>query len=230
MEGPICRYGQTADALLAGEPVTRPNLYAGSLRMLWGLAKKMIVADRLNAFVKPVFADYTSYDGTVIAVAAVLYTLQLYCDFSGTMDVALGMSPHLRHKSARELPPAVLLAHRLGILAALAHHFGHLAARLHLLPRLAFQTDEEADEQGAQTFRQPLRAAARLVGSSFVRMARQRPVARCGLAVHLLRYVLLRAHCGRQPHRSDGRPVWPSGCTSVASLWAIARSRLRVRS
>lgn len=92
MEGPICRYGQTADALMAGEPVTRPNLYAGSLRMLWGLAKKMIVADRLNAFVKPVFADYTSYDGTVIAVAAVLYTLQLYCDFSGTMDVALGMS------------------------------------------------------------------------------------------------------------------------------------------
>lgn len=77
---------------MAGEPVTRPNLYAGSLRMLWGLAKKMIVADRLNAFVKPVFADYTSYDGTVIAVAAVLYTLQLYCDFSGTMDVALGMS------------------------------------------------------------------------------------------------------------------------------------------
>ena len=72
--------------------MTRPNLYAGSLRMLWGLAKKMIVADRLNAFVKPVFADYTSYDGTVIAVAAVLYTLQLYCDFSGTMDVALGMS------------------------------------------------------------------------------------------------------------------------------------------
>lgn len=106
MEGPICRYGQTADALMAGEPVTRPNLYAGSLRMLWGLAKKMIVADRLNAFVKPVFADYTSYDGTVIAVAAVLYTLQLYCDFSGTMDVALGMSPYLQRKPARELPPA----------------------------------------------------------------------------------------------------------------------------
>lgn len=30
MEGPICRYGQTADALLAGEPVTRPNLYAAA--------------------------------------------------------------------------------------------------------------------------------------------------------------------------------------------------------
>ena len=37
MEGPICRYGQTADALMAGEPVTRPNLYAGSLRMLLSL-------------------------------------------------------------------------------------------------------------------------------------------------------------------------------------------------
>lgn len=91
MEGPICRYGQTADQLMAGAPVTRANLYAGTLRMLWGLGKKMIVADRLNAFVKPVFSDYTAYDGGIIALGAVLYTVQLYCDFSGTMDVALGM-------------------------------------------------------------------------------------------------------------------------------------------
>ena len=58
---------------------------------MWGMAKKIIVADRLNAFVKPVFDNYGSYDGGVIALAAILYTIQLYCDFSGTMDVALGM-------------------------------------------------------------------------------------------------------------------------------------------
>ncbi len=90
MEGPICRYSQTAEALFSGEPLKRQNLYEGSLRILWGVAKKVVVADRLNAFIKPVFDNYTAYDGGVIAFAAVVYTVQLYCDFSGTMDVALG--------------------------------------------------------------------------------------------------------------------------------------------
>ena len=90
MEGPICRYGQTAEQLWAGAPINKDNLYRGSVRILWGFAKKMIVADRLNMVVKPVFADYTAYDGGVVAAVAVLYTLQLYCDFSGCMDVALG--------------------------------------------------------------------------------------------------------------------------------------------
>ena len=91
MEGPICRYGQTAAALTAGEPIKRANVYEGTLRILFGLAKKMIVADRLNVFIKTVFGNYETYDGGVIALAAVLYTIQLYCDFSGTMDIALGI-------------------------------------------------------------------------------------------------------------------------------------------
>lgn len=91
MEGPICRYAQTAQALWEGSPVTARGLFSGSARMLWGLAKRMVVADRLNSFVRPVFDDPAAYDGCVIAVAAVLYTLQLYCDFSGTMDLAVGM-------------------------------------------------------------------------------------------------------------------------------------------
>lgn len=40
MEGPIARFGQTADQLMAGSPVTRANLYAGTLRMLYGLCKR----------------------------------------------------------------------------------------------------------------------------------------------------------------------------------------------
>lgn len=91
MEGPICRYAQTAQALWSGAPVTAKQVFSGSARVLWGLAKRMVVADRLNSLVSPVFADPGSYDGGVIAVAAVLYTLQLYCDFSGTMDCAVGM-------------------------------------------------------------------------------------------------------------------------------------------
>ena len=90
MEGPICRYGQTAQALWAGHGITWENLVSGSQRILWGAAKKLIVADRVNLLVKTVFASYESYDGGIIALAAVLYTIQLYCDFSGTMDFVVG--------------------------------------------------------------------------------------------------------------------------------------------
>lgn len=91
LEGPICRYGQTAHDLVKGEPINRDNLYQGTLRILYGLAKKLIVEDRLNDFVGFVFDGYASYDGGLIALAAILYTIQLYCDFSGTLDVAIGI-------------------------------------------------------------------------------------------------------------------------------------------
>lgn len=90
MEGPISRYGDTAAALWQGRPVTGRSLYMGGSRILWGLAKRLVVANRLNSFVQPVFEAPGSYDGGVIALAAVLYTLQLYCDFSGAMDFAVG--------------------------------------------------------------------------------------------------------------------------------------------
>ena len=92
MEGPICRYGQTASALWAGTPITREGIYRGMLRIAVGFAKKFIVANRLELFVKPVFDHYQNYDGGVIALAAIAYTIQLYFDFSGCMDVALGTS------------------------------------------------------------------------------------------------------------------------------------------
>lgn len=90
MEGPICRWNQTAEALMAGRPVTAKGLAQGGYRILWGLFKKLIVADRVNLLVKSVFADHASYDGGVLLLAGTLYTLQLYCDFSGTMDFVVG--------------------------------------------------------------------------------------------------------------------------------------------
>ena len=52
--------------------------------------KKLVIADRLNLFVRTVFQGYENYDGFVIAVAVVCYTIQLYMDFSGTMDLVMG--------------------------------------------------------------------------------------------------------------------------------------------
>ena len=90
MEGPICRYQQTAQQLWEAPPLRYQNLMLGLQRMSYGLLKKILVADRLNLFIKTVFDHYEDYDGLVIAVAAVCYTIQLYMDFSGTMDLAVG--------------------------------------------------------------------------------------------------------------------------------------------
>lgn len=50
----------------------------------------MLVADRLDVLVKTVYDGYQNYDGTVISVAAVGYTIQLYMEFSGCMDIVIG--------------------------------------------------------------------------------------------------------------------------------------------
>lgn len=90
MEGPICRYEDTAQRLWEAPKMEWNNFFLGSQRILWGILKKMVVADRLNMFILNVFSEYDQYNGSVIALAAICYTVQLYMDFSGTIDVALG--------------------------------------------------------------------------------------------------------------------------------------------
>lgn len=90
VEGPICRYSQTADRLWQCEGIKFDNLTLGIQRILYGMLKKIVVADRLNSFVDNVFTDYKDYGGGIIALAAVCYTVQLYMDFSGSMDAVVG--------------------------------------------------------------------------------------------------------------------------------------------
>lgn len=90
MEGPICRYSQTAMALWEGRPVTWQNLTFGCQRIVFGCLKKMVIADRLNILIETVFAGYAQYDGGMIALAMLCYTCQLYMEFSGTMDIVIG--------------------------------------------------------------------------------------------------------------------------------------------
>lgn len=90
MEGPICRYSDTAEQLWKGAPVTYHNLTFGVQRMLFGFLKKFVVADRLHILVKAVFNNYAELDGGLIALGVLCYTCELYMEFSGTMDVVIG--------------------------------------------------------------------------------------------------------------------------------------------
>ena len=62
----------------------------GLRQILWGLFKKMVVADGCAIYVDQVFSAYTEHTGSTLLLAAVLFTFQIYGDFSGYSDIAIG--------------------------------------------------------------------------------------------------------------------------------------------
>lgn len=89
-EGPIARYDETAAQLFAGSPLEPARCVCGIRRMLWGLMKKLIIADRVNIMVGEIYLSHSRYSGLAVVFAAVLYTVQIYADFSGMIDVSIG--------------------------------------------------------------------------------------------------------------------------------------------
>ena len=62
----------------------------GMRQILWGLFKKIVVADNCATYVDTVFADISGQSGSTLVLAAVLFTFQIYGDFSGYSDIAIG--------------------------------------------------------------------------------------------------------------------------------------------
>ena len=62
----------------------------GMRQILWGLFKKIVVADNCATYVDTVFADLSNQSGSTLVLAAVLFTFQIYGDFSGYSDIAIG--------------------------------------------------------------------------------------------------------------------------------------------
>jgi D-alanyl-lipoteichoic acid acyltransferase DltB (MBOAT superfamily) len=58
--------------------------------MAWGMFKKVAIADRLAVFVDQVYRNPTAYDGVPLILATVFFAFQVYCDFSGYSDIAIG--------------------------------------------------------------------------------------------------------------------------------------------
>ena len=92
LQGPISKHKTLAPQLLAIHKFDYKNLCYGLQLMLYGYFKKMVIADRLAIFVNTVFEDYYRKSGSMLLLAAVFSSFQLYCDFSGCMDIACGFS------------------------------------------------------------------------------------------------------------------------------------------
>ncbi|CDF80237.1 membrane bound O-acyl transferase MBOAT family protein [Formosa agariphila KMM 3901] len=64
----------------------------GLKQVLWGLFKKMVIADNCAIFVDEFFGNHEVYSGSTLLIGAFFFTIQIYCDFSGYSDIAIGVS------------------------------------------------------------------------------------------------------------------------------------------
>src|SRR5215467_859612 len=71
---------------------------SGLKRMAWGFFKKLVVADRLALYVNDVYAAPRNFNGLQLTVATVFFAYQIYCDFSGYSDIAIGAAQVLGFK------------------------------------------------------------------------------------------------------------------------------------
>lgn len=92
VEGPIGRYDELANQLYEPHKFSYVNAKFGIQLMLWGYFKKMVIADRAAMYVNTVFENYQAYAGLPLFMASAMYTLQIYAEFSGCIDIVRGVA------------------------------------------------------------------------------------------------------------------------------------------
>lgn len=89
-QGPISEFDQLGQELFSEHSISYHNFLWGLQRILWGLMKKMLIADALSPSVLNIFQNYQSYSGITTLIGAFMYSVQIYADFSGYMDIMCG--------------------------------------------------------------------------------------------------------------------------------------------
>ena len=90
MQGPIERGKKLLPQLHARRAFQSEQASYGLKLMAWGYFKKLILADSLSVYVNQVYNDLPAYKGFSLVLATFFFAIQLYCDFSGYTDIALG--------------------------------------------------------------------------------------------------------------------------------------------
>ena len=88
--GPIERATNLLPQFLKKRTFDYETAADGMRQILWGLFKKVVVADNCAVYVDQVFSSYTGQSGSTLLLAAVFFTFQIYGDFSGYSDIAIG--------------------------------------------------------------------------------------------------------------------------------------------
>lgn len=95
LQGPFQKATDFFKQLENAHPITLANISNGIQIFLFGIVKKIVIADRLGLFVDHVYSNPGIYSGATLLLVAVTYPMQLYCDFSGYSDMAVGTAKML---------------------------------------------------------------------------------------------------------------------------------------
>ena len=90
--GPIERPYELLPQFHREPRISFEGVRAGMVQALWGLFKKMVLADNVADFVKLIYDTPRHYSGAALSLATLLFSIQIYCDFSGYTDIALGLA------------------------------------------------------------------------------------------------------------------------------------------
>lgn len=88
--GPIERATHLLPQIKAPRSFSYQKGVDAARQILWGVFKKVVIADNCAEYVNKIFGDAGSYSGSTLAIGALLFAFQIYCDFSGYSDIALG--------------------------------------------------------------------------------------------------------------------------------------------
>ena len=92
LQGPISRFGDLQEQLISEHKFDGENLRAGLFRVVWGYFKKLIVADTAMIGIKTLIEQSDKFDGVYVFVLILLYSAQIYGDFTGGIDITIGLS------------------------------------------------------------------------------------------------------------------------------------------
>ena len=92
LQGPIGRFDRLKPQFFRGNSFDLKNVEFGLQRVLWGLAKKLILADRAAVISNTIFQNLNIFSGVHIIFGLLMYSIYVYCDFAGGVDVVIGVA------------------------------------------------------------------------------------------------------------------------------------------
>lgn len=92
VQGPISRFDELSVSLFAEHKADYRTISFGLQRILWGFFKKLVIADRMLTAVNAIIQDTATYDGAFVLVGMLFYALELYADFTGGIDITIGVA------------------------------------------------------------------------------------------------------------------------------------------
>ena len=90
ISGPIHKYSEFKPQIETDHKFDYDRVTFGAQRILWGFCKVLVLSARLETLVNTIYADTDTYAGAYIVIAALAFTLQLYMNFSGSIDIIMG--------------------------------------------------------------------------------------------------------------------------------------------